>query len=271
MKILATVCARAGSKGLKSKNIREFLGFPLCCYTISAYKLFLERYGAQYGEFTLALNTDSDELVRQFDETHIDYIKVPRKESLAGDRVPKPDVIRDTLAVAEAISGFEYDAVLDMDLTSPLRRAEDIKNIIEAFIASPECEIALSLTEARRNPYFNQLARGEDGFYHAAIKSDFVARQQAPEVFDANASLYVYSPKYLKGSSRIFLKAKLAASVMPATAVLAIDSARDFELLGLLGDYFYRTDPAFGEVRDNIATFYKLRKKGFSLPAWAHL
>ncbi|MDO4566038.1 MAG: acylneuraminate cytidylyltransferase family protein [Oscillospiraceae bacterium] len=256
MRILTTICARAGSKGLKSKNTREFLGRPLCAYTLSAYRLFLERFGAQYGDFALALNTDSEALKEQFARSNTPFICVPRSEDLAGDSVPKPDVIRETLAFCEQIGGEEYDAVLDLDLTSPLRRAVDIKNCLDAFLASPGAEIALTLTEARRNPRFNQLVKNEEGFYEAAIKSDFVARQQAPEVFDANASIYVYSPAYLKGSSRIFLKAHLAASMMPDTAVLDIDSERDFELMGLLAGYFYKTDAEFCEVRDNIESFY---------------
>ena len=44
MKILVTVCGRAGSKGVKSKNTRDFLGYPICYYTISALKLFKENY-----------------------------------------------------------------------------------------------------------------------------------------------------------------------------------------------------------------------------------
>ncbi|MEG2083297.1 MAG: acylneuraminate cytidylyltransferase family protein, partial [Oscillospiraceae bacterium] len=194
MNILATIAARAGSKGVKSKNIREFLGWPLCAYTLSAYRMFLQRYASESDCFDLAVNTDSAELFAQLDQTGTRYLKIPRKDELAGDTAAKTDVIRDTLAIAEDLTGRTYDAVLDMDLTSPLRRAKDIKNILDAFFENDGAEIALSLTESRRNPYFNQLIRGDDGFFHIAINGGFVARQQAPEVFDANASLYVYSP-----------------------------------------------------------------------------
>ena len=43
MKILFTICGRAGSKGIKNKNIREFVGKPLPYYTISAIDLFFKR------------------------------------------------------------------------------------------------------------------------------------------------------------------------------------------------------------------------------------
>ena len=62
MNSLVTICARAGSKGVKSKNIRDFLGYPICWYTLAAYRLFLARAGADYGAFDLAVNTDAPEL-----------------------------------------------------------------------------------------------------------------------------------------------------------------------------------------------------------------
>ena len=204
---------------------------------------------------TLAVNTDSDELYRQFDASGEPYIRIPRKESLAGDTASKIDVIRDTLSSAQTMTGAWYDVVVDMDLTSPLRRAGDIKNVIDTLLNTKGAEVALSVTEARRNPYFNQLAKKSSGFFGTAIESEFVARQQAPEIFDANASLYAYSTEFLQGSNTIIIKANLAVSLMPDTAVLDIDSERDFELMGVLAEYFYSADSDFGAVRDSIKTF----------------
>ena len=46
MNILFTICARAGSKGVKSKNARDFLGYPLVYYTLSVYDGFCRNYEA---------------------------------------------------------------------------------------------------------------------------------------------------------------------------------------------------------------------------------
>lgn len=257
MNILVTICARAGSKGVKSKNMRDFLGLPICWYTLAALELFRAREAQRFGSFDLAVNTDAPELYRQIEEAGVPFLAVPRKESLAGDTASKIDVIRDTLREAETRNGRHYDFVLDMDLTSPLRRVEDIRGIVELFLASPAAEVALSVTESRRNPWFNQLVRKPDGFFKVAIDSDYTARQQAPEVYDANASLYCYRPAYLTGSNKILLKAKFVCSVMPDTAVLDIDSERDYELMQILADYFYKNDPAFGEIRSAAAAFRK--------------
>ncbi len=261
MNILVTVCARAGSKGVKSKNMRDFLGVPICYYTLAAYKLFCERFAQDYGAIDLAINTDAPELYAQADASGIEYIRVERKESLAGDAVAKTDVMRDTLAEAQNMTGRKYDFVVDMDLTSPLRKVGDIKNLIDVFLKSEDAEIALSVTESRRNPYFNQLARGKDGFYTIAIQSDYVARQQAPEIFDANASLYAYSIGFLTGPYKILARAKLVCSVMEDTAVLDIDCERDYELMQLLARYFYDKDEAFGEIETEARSLAKGLKR----------
>ena len=43
MKILFTICGRVGSKGIKNKNIKSFVGKQLPLYTLSAIDLFLKK------------------------------------------------------------------------------------------------------------------------------------------------------------------------------------------------------------------------------------
>ena len=90
MKILFTICARAGSKGVKSKNSRLFLDVPICYYTLSAYKLFCNKYENQFEVIQLALNTDSDELVKQFEDSNVEYIYIFREQkNLVGIELQK--------------------------------------------------------------------------------------------------------------------------------------------------------------------------------------
>ena len=39
-RVLITVCGRAGSKGFRNKNLKNFCGKPLVYYTLSAAELF---------------------------------------------------------------------------------------------------------------------------------------------------------------------------------------------------------------------------------------
>ena len=133
MDLLFTVCARAGSKGVKSKNMRDFLGYPILYTTLSAYDLYVKKYLAEGDSATLVINTDAPQLIEQANGTCVPFIHIPRKESLAGDRAPKISVIADTLDAAEKVTGKHFDMVIDMDLTSPLRKPSDIAGIIAAL------------------------------------------------------------------------------------------------------------------------------------------
>ena len=44
MKILITICARGGSKGIPGKNIKLLNGIPLIAYTISVAKQFKDKF-----------------------------------------------------------------------------------------------------------------------------------------------------------------------------------------------------------------------------------
>lgn len=249
--ILFTVCARAGSKGVKGKNMKIFCGRPLAAYTMAAYELFRQRFGSGYGNITLAVNTDSGLLQQQLNGLRTEYLYIPRTEELAGDVVSKKDVIRDTLLKCEQQTNITYDAVIDLDLTSPLRTVDDIKGTLEALRQDTGADIAYSVTPSRRSPYFNMVARGEDGYYHTVTQTGFTTRQQCPACYDMNASIYAYRRSYAL-ADRVMPR-KEVVWLMKDTGILDIDSEEDFELMEVLARYFYQKYPAYGEIETAAA------------------
>lgn len=247
--ILFTVCARAGSKGVKGKNTKIFCGRPLAAYTVAAYELFRKRFGSGYGNITLAVNTDSGLLQQQLNGLRTGYLYIPRTEELAGDVVSKKDVIRDTLLKCEQQTNITYDAVIDLDLTSPLRTVDDIKGTLEALRQDTGADIAYSVTPSRRSPYFNMVAKGEDGYYHTVTQTGFTTRQQCPACYDMNASIYAYRRSYTL-ADRVMPR-KEVMWLMKDTGILDIDSEDDFELMEVLARYFYQKYPAYGEIEEN--------------------
>ena len=249
MNILVTVCARAGSKGVKSKNSREFLGIPIAYYTIAAYTGFAERYGKEYDNIDFVLNTDSQLLKEQFDRCGVDYFYIAREDDLAGDRVAKADVICDTLVKMEKRTEKIYDIVLDLDITSPLRIVDDVKGCIDRLLQYEEASVAYSVTNSRRQPHFNIVLENENGFLETAIPSNYVARQEAPVSYDMNASIYAYrrEPLLHTVESDVF-KGKCVGWMMKDTAVLDIDSEEDYELMQVVARYFFDTDKGMKEI-----------------------
>ena len=247
MKILFTICGRAGSKGIKNKNIRNFLDIPLPLYTLSAIDLYLKKNSNII--YDIDVNTDSIELKNILcnnKQREVHWIE--REEALAGDRVSKVDVIKNTYTECLKKFNCQYDMVVDLDITSPLRTVNDLENLIETQ-SSKLCDITFSVTDARRNPYFNMVKKTENG-YKKVIDSNFTARQQAPEIFDMNASLYAYSPDFLSSNKSMF-DGYCEIIKMKDTGILDLDHENDFELMEIIANYLINKGEEFCIIKEN--------------------
>lgn len=261
MHFLFTLCGRAGSKGVKNKNTKDFLGAPLAYYSLAAMKLYADACTGT-AQVDVALNTDSIELIAQMTgQAILPVIVIERDVALADDTTPKVSVIMDCMKRASKISGHRYDAIIDLDITSPLRTVTDIDNAIVCKMKNPDADVVYSVTNSRRNPYFNLVCK-KGKFFDAAIPSTFSARQQAPDFFDMNASIYVYSPDaLLHKEAKTFFRSNAMAILMKDTAVLDIDSEEDFELMQVVAKYFYETYPEFFEVQSMAKEIWEGAKR----------
>lgn len=249
MKILFTICGRAGSKGIKNKNIRMFAGKPLPYYTVSAIDLFLKRTKME-ADYDIVVNTDSMELIKLMTENALRKVDIiERKSDLCGDAVGKIEVIRNCLSRMRQRTGRDYDIVVDLDITSPLRTVNDIENLIKKHCETG-ADVTTSVTGARRNPYFNQLKKTEHGF-KKVIESNYTARQQAPNIYDMNASLYAYSPAYLMTGKGV-LEGYCECIEMYDTGILDLDHENDFALMEVIAEYLFNKNSDYAELRNNI-------------------
>lgn len=249
MNILFTLCGRAGSKGVRGKNARDFLGIPLVWYSMANIALYMDRYAAKEDDIKIVLNTDSEalkDLVRGVKDLPVTIIH--REEHLAGDRVPKVAVILDSLVKAEQLFSRRFDMVVDLDITSPLRTVQDVQNAIDRKKQRPEVDVVYSVAPSRRNPYFN-MVREENGFFCRAIPSNYTSRQEAPVFYDMNASIYAYSTDALKHKEQAaFFNSGCDAVVMADTGILDIDSEEDYELMQVIARYLFENKDPFRET-----------------------
>ena len=257
MNILFTLCGRAGSKGVIGKNERNFLDIPLVWYSLANIALYTEQY-ADNDSIRVVLNTDSKqlkELVRRVDSFPVTILN--RRESLAGDSAPKVSVIFDCLNKSEEIFDIKFDVVVDLDITSPIRTVQDIKNAIDKKKQRPEVDVVYSVVHSRRNPYFNMVKADKD-FFSKAIASSFTTRQEAPVFYDMNASIYVYSPKALRNKEHAtFFNTNCDAVVMKDTGILDIDSEEDYELMQVIAKYLFSTQIEYSKMVKKVNEWLK--------------
>jgi CMP-N,N'-diacetyllegionaminic acid synthase len=239
MNILITICGRAGSKGVKNKNIREFYGNKLIKYTIASAYLFKEKNNTQH-EVDICVNSDSEDFLNIVSKYDLECIRRPSE--LAQDSSPKVPVIKYSLEYMEKIKNRKYEYIIDLDITSPFRKLEDIQQALNKAIENSSCDVVFSVVPSRRNPYFNMVEK-HHGLLKKVINACYTARQQAPAVYDMNASIYCYKRNALLN---ILKKSPFDGIfdiiLMKDTAVLDIDSEEDFELMQILASYFFKEE-----------------------------
>lgn len=109
---------------------------------------------------------------------------------------------------SEKNQGITFDYILDLDVTSPLRTLEDLKEAFNLIQSDEKAVNLFSVSEPGRNPYFNQVEQKENGYYAQvkALDINVLSRQAAPKVYDMNASFYFYKRCFLTWVTKVPLQ-----------------------------------------------------------------
>ena len=222
MTILCVICARSGSKGIKNKALIKINNKPLISFTIRhaiKSKIFDE----------VIVSTDSAKIqkVAKFYGANSWFL---RPKNLSNDNVSKLSAIRHAFIESEKYFKKKFNICFDLDLTSPLRNIEDIKQALKKFKKN-NCDNLFSVTHAKKNPYFNMVEEKNNTFVLAKKSAkNFFSRQESPKVFEMNASIYAFKRKSLIEKKKLFNK-KTSIFLMPRERSIDIDDNLDLKLV----------------------------------------
>lgn len=218
--VICTICARGGSQGVKNKNIRDLLGKPLIAHSIdTAMATGLFRH--------IVVSTDSDEIAEVATRFGAEVF-FKRPPELASDTAAKLPVIRHALIESERHYGHKFSALVDLDATSPLRRAEDVIGAWQLFCQGDYGNVITAMP-SRKSPYFNMVELGQNGRVHLSkrLEQPVVRRQDAPRCYDMNASIYIWNRDTLLSEDRVVAD-NTGLFIMPEDRSIDIDTENDF-------------------------------------------
>ncbi len=221
MNIICTICARGGSKGIKGKNTKNLCGKPLIAWTIEqAFKW--GRAGM------VVVSTDNKKIA----ETAQEYgAEVPfiRPRHLSADDSPKLPVIKHAVAYLEEKEKTKFDYVVDLDPTSPMRSSDDIEKALKLLLENPNANNIYSVCKASKSPYFNMVEVKDDGYCSLSKPEGayITRRQDAPDVYAMNASIYIYRRDFLMSTDSLHSDRTIVYE-MPQERSFDIDSETDF-------------------------------------------
>lgn len=118
MKPIVIIPARGGSKGIPGKNIMPFCGLPLIAWSI--------RQSKEAG-FIPYVTTDDEDIARC--AVAFGALLISRPKTLATDDTKMVDVLQHAI---KCVSD-DFDTVILLQPTSPLRERHDIKKALELY------------------------------------------------------------------------------------------------------------------------------------------
>lgn len=222
-KILAIIPARAGSKRIPNKNIKNFLGKPLIARTIEQALAcpFIDR---------VLVDTDSSKIaaIAKISGAEVPWLRPAR---LAGDRARVIDSVFYDLARLKKEEAYQPDYVLILQTTSPLRELRDIKDCWEVMRAGGATTV---LTVCQTHPKLYHLDKR--GFIKLANGSEKKTNntQAWPAGYVLNGCfVYIIKTTALLREKRIITK-KTRAVICPKWRSIDLDTPEEWAMAELL-------------------------------------
>lgn len=225
--ILATICCRGGSKGVPGKNIKLLNGKPLIAYTIEvAKKCRLVD--------DIIVSTD-DERIAEVAKSLGAKVPFIRPAELASDAASKWPVFIHAVESYEQATGATVDYLVDIDVTVPLKTAEDIDGAIQVALDDKEADVVITGYEPEKNPYFNMMEVGTDGYASIVKKAEkpIVRRQDAPLIYGLSGAAFVVKKDALYRCEH-WSTAQCKVHPIPRERAVDIDTPIDFEIIKFL-------------------------------------
>jgi len=223
MELLAVTPARAGSKRIPDKNIRDFFGKPLIAHTIEQAK--------ECNAITRHIvDTDSEEIA-EIAKRYGAEVPFLRPSHLAHDTANVVDSVLHLLGKLKESEGYEPDYVMILQTTSPLREREDIERSWQEILKGGATTV---LTVCPTHPRLYHL--DENNFLRLVngTESQSTNVQEWPLAYILNGCfVYIIETRALL-REKVIITEKTRGVVCPRWRSVDLDTEEDWKLAELL-------------------------------------
>lgn len=180
-KILALIPARGGSKGIKDKNIVFLAGKPLIAYSIEA---------AKYSKYIddIIVTTDSEKIA-EISKQYGASVPFMRPAELATDTSKTIDAVLHAIQTLKTM-GKEYDVLILLQPTQPLRTNKNIDEAIEVYYKNKEDGL-VSVSPVDDSPLLIRSISNDGKLLNLLSQNSTCRRQDMPEYYKVNGCIYI--------------------------------------------------------------------------------
>ena len=223
-KVLCSIAARSGSKGVPGKNLKKLWKQPLIAYSINAAvrSKKLDK---------VVVNTDDPMIAEEAKKCGAEAPFL-RPISLSGDDVPLIEVTQHTMFEMDR-RGFRADIVVQLSAASPFLAVGRIDESIE-MVVDLDCDCAVSLAKIEHSHPYRARRISESGYFENFIQDvsveSFHSRQDLPTLYCTSGALYTRKRELLEryDGSDFALGQKRKGIVVDDIEAVNIDRMIDF-------------------------------------------
>lgn len=213
---LAVIPARGGSKRLPKKNILDLAGKPMIAWSIDA------GIKSKYIDKVI-VSSDDAYILKIAQKYGSDIVVRPRE--LADDTATTFDTVKHVL-----MNEKEYDYVILLQPTSPLRTCNDIDKAIE-FLCQKKADAVVSVCEMEHSPLWSNVLPEDKNMQNFLPKELINKRAQDLEsYYRLNGAIYICKIEEFLKQKSFFIKKGIFAYEMNQKNSIDIDTQLDFAI-----------------------------------------
>jgi CMP-N-acetylneuraminic acid synthetase len=227
IRILGLTLARGGSKSVPRKNIKPIAGLPLIGYTIAeALKSkFITRY---------IVSTDDEEIQQVAIQCGAEAPFL-RPSEFSTDEASSVSAMQHAVDWVEQQEGVEYDYIVELMCTNPMKTVEDIDASIEKLISTKaDSVIAVHQLEDHHPARIKKII--DDKITDFCIPEIPESRRQdlKPEAYIRSGSIYALKRDHLMIEGKRYGSDNSRPYILPQERAVNIDTEVDFMIAELM-------------------------------------
>ena len=219
-KILAVILARAGSKGIKNKNLKKINGISL----VGRTGLFAKKI--KFIDLAI-VSTNSNKIGKEASKYNLKFL-FKRPSYLSGSKISDELVLKHALLEIEKKIKVKFDVIVSLAPTSPLRKINDVVKSIKKLIDKKYDAVwTISETDKKYHPYKALTIKKNNLNFFSKKGTKIKYRQQLNDTYYRNGAAYVLTRKTIISNKILGMN---SSYVISKTDQLSIDTIEDLKI-----------------------------------------
>lgn len=189
-RILAIIPARGGSKRLPHKNIMEFRGRPMICWTIDA-----ARKSGIFDEIFISTDCSRTAEIGKDCGAAVPFLRDPTD---ADDMTPVWTATTNALHQFEQYRKRSYDVVVQLMANCPLRNSQDIRNAYDYYMERRLSFLISVFKYGWMNPWWALTVSAPSGEPTFLFPKARKRSQDLPELYCPSGAIWIADAAQLK-------------------------------------------------------------------------